>query len=68
MSTESMHAIDELERISIELAYAVADCRAAGKRPPILRKLDDIEDLLPQIRVATLAIRIELDEKRPPSK
>lgn len=58
-----MHAIDELERISIELVYTVADCRAAGEQPPILQKLTHIDELLPQIKVATLAIRSELDEK-----
>jgi hypothetical protein len=60
-----MRAIDDLERLSIELAYAVADCRIVGSRPPILQKLDDVEALVPKILAATLTIRIELEEMQP---
>ena len=59
-----MRAIEDLERISIELAYAVADCRAPGSRP-LLQKLDDVEALLPRIMGVTLAIRLKLGEKQP---
>jgi hypothetical protein len=55
-----MRAIQDLERISIELAYAVSDCRTAGSR--ILKKLDDVDAIVPKILAATLAIRIEIDE------
>jgi hypothetical protein len=59
-----MRAIEDLERISIELAYAVADCRDAGSRP-LLQKLDDVDALLPRIMGVTLAIRMKLGERQP---